>query len=393
MKPRRVLSLDGGGTWALIQVKALIDLYGEQTKGRAVLRNFDLVAANSGGSLVAAGLIEDLALGALLGMFLDEGWRRIIFAELRWYEKLDPRRLIMPAPRFSAARKREGLRAALPQHGGTKLDALDLSGRNGEPVRFLFSAYDYQRDRARFLRSWPSLAGGYKPPFAALTLADAVHASTNAPIKYFDAPAQIEGSSCWDGALSGYNNPVLAAAVEALALGWRREDIAILSMGTGSTMLPLSGRADCGALLKAMEEPSLVGDIEKATTTIIADPPDAHSFIAHLMLGGPLPTASECPSEATSIVRMNPLIQPLGDESSGWQLPPGLGCDEFAKLVALDIAAIEQEDAGLIARFAELWIGGVVRNQPVRGNRALECEIGFPDYAGARAAWQDLTED
>ena len=43
----RILSLDGGGTWSLIQVKALIALYSKDTSGHAVLRAFDLVAADS----------------------------------------------------------------------------------------------------------------------------------------------------------------------------------------------------------------------------------------------------------------------------------------------------------------------------------------------------------
>ena len=60
--PFRVLSLDGGGAWALIEVRALMALYGEGATGHQVLKNFDLVDANSGGvtntndrSLTAAG--------------------------------------------------------------------------------------------------------------------------------------------------------------------------------------------------------------------------------------------------------------------------------------------------------------------------------------------------
>ena len=48
----RILSLDGGGTWALIQVKTLISLYGGDTPGQTILQDFDLIAANSGGSIV-----------------------------------------------------------------------------------------------------------------------------------------------------------------------------------------------------------------------------------------------------------------------------------------------------------------------------------------------------
>src|SRR5579862_8436570 len=76
----RILSLDGGGTWALIQVKALIALYGENAPGRSVLRDFDLVAANSGGSIVLGGMIENLALGEILGFFQDEAKRKSVFS-------------------------------------------------------------------------------------------------------------------------------------------------------------------------------------------------------------------------------------------------------------------------------------------------------------------------
>jgi hypothetical protein len=56
-KPFRILSLDGGGTFALIQAKVLDDLFpGED--GHQVLSHFDLVSACSGGAIVAAALIE-----------------------------------------------------------------------------------------------------------------------------------------------------------------------------------------------------------------------------------------------------------------------------------------------------------------------------------------------
>ena len=117
----RILSLDGGGTWALIQARVLQDLYGTQARGHAVLRNFDMVVANSGGSLVAAGLAENLALDEILGMFLAAETRGRIFVPLPWHKKLNPLRLLgVPAPRFSAADKLEGLKKLQPR--GCKLD-------------------------------------------------------------------------------------------------------------------------------------------------------------------------------------------------------------------------------------------------------------------------------
>ncbi len=59
MSPYRILSLDGGGSWSLIQIRALQEIYGDNIKGRDLLAKFDLVAANSAGSIVAATLIED----------------------------------------------------------------------------------------------------------------------------------------------------------------------------------------------------------------------------------------------------------------------------------------------------------------------------------------------
>jgi hypothetical protein len=72
----RILSLDGGGTWALIEVRTLMKLYGNDATGHQVLKTFDLVAANSGGSLVLAGLVENLPLKEFLQYFMDENKRR-----------------------------------------------------------------------------------------------------------------------------------------------------------------------------------------------------------------------------------------------------------------------------------------------------------------------------
>ena len=43
----RILSLDGGGAWALIQVRTLIDLYGGETRGNEILAEYDLAACRS----------------------------------------------------------------------------------------------------------------------------------------------------------------------------------------------------------------------------------------------------------------------------------------------------------------------------------------------------------
>src|ERR1700685_1062174 len=85
MSEYRILSLDGGGPWALLQVMALQDLYGDVT-GHDVLRKFDLIAANSGGSLTLGGLILNWKLSDLLNMFLDDSKRSQIFVPATFLE-------------------------------------------------------------------------------------------------------------------------------------------------------------------------------------------------------------------------------------------------------------------------------------------------------------------
>ena len=44
----KILSLDGGGSWALIQARVLLDMYGD-ISGHKLLQEFDMVISNSGG--------------------------------------------------------------------------------------------------------------------------------------------------------------------------------------------------------------------------------------------------------------------------------------------------------------------------------------------------------
>lgn len=74
--PYRILSLDGGGSWALIQVKCLQRLFKPEATGHEVLRHFELVAASSGGSIVLAALVANLKLSEILILFEDQSKRQ-----------------------------------------------------------------------------------------------------------------------------------------------------------------------------------------------------------------------------------------------------------------------------------------------------------------------------
>ncbi|NHQ85243.1 hypothetical protein HA050_03850 [Iodobacter sp. HSC-16F04] len=390
-----ILSLDGGGAWALIQVKTLIRLYGANARGHDVLKHFDLVAANSGGSIVVAALIENFTLAEILAFFTSESQRRAIFSELPWYNKFNPLNLFLPLPRFSTEKKLQALIAVFKQYGPEWMRDIQIMGKNNQPILFMFVSYDYDRDRAKFFRSWPSLAGAVTSPYADISLIDAVHASSNAPIQFFDQPAQIAGGQYWDGGLTGYNNPVLAAATEAIAASWKKEQIAILSIGTGSTMLPLLNNRthnEPGFLFKNQQISSIQNDIKKVAATILADPPDSHTFLAHLLIGGRLPLAmDECPVIDSGLIRLNPLIQANGNSEDGWTLPDGFDEEQFKRLINLDMAVIVQADIDLIVHFCELWMLDKVHNQAIRAGKDFICEIGFARFSDAIEKWQSYT--
>ncbi|MGA2052681.1 MAG: patatin-like phospholipase family protein [Opitutales bacterium] len=403
--PYRVLSLDGGGSWALIQVRALQELYGPNATGHQVLQRFDLVAANSGGSIVAATLAADWPLSKTLGFFLSEAARTSIFVELPLLERLENCVLGL-GPRYSAPAKLTGLAALLGADAGVTLDQWParVAANTGKPVNFLITGFDYDRQRAAFFRSnaasrAAALGGGPAPQ-----LAEAVHASSNAPVNYFDQPAVFHspafaGKRYWDGAMSGLNNPVLAGVVEALA----NQDpaaprpIEALSLGTASVQLPLSsGPAQTAPLYQVPASSGLIHDLKETATTILDDPPDEASFIAHVALGQPLPNPGDALPVSGSVVRMSPLVQPLFDAAGNPQMPvlaapaaaPTMSAAEvFAALVGLEMDAIEDEQVQLIQSLCEAWIAGNIYNQPIRTGANFSCEIGHRWFADAKAAW------
>ena len=406
----RILSLDGGGSWSLLQIMTLIDLYrsgGALLSGHHVLRDFDLVVASGSGSIVLGGLVKDLPLVDIRKVFEDEAQRRALFAPPRTRptarERL-LRHLTGTAPRYATRDKLDGLRRFLnsesgePGIGDVTLDALKT--RIELPTQLMIAAFDYDRQREVLFRSnIESRAADFGAP-AIATLAEAIHAATTAPLGFFDAPANVSrGRRCWDGALAGGNNPVLAAVAEALAAGVEARAIEVLSIGTGSVVLPMAGGNEDSASAKLVRQrlpAGEAGDLRKLADTLLDDPPDAASLTAYLALGHAVPTDSGERLAAGRLVRMNPLVQPIR-LANGWVRPAGLneaedGGDEFLRLRELAVDAVAPDEIALVQKFGALWHGDAVVNQPVRANSdTLDCEIGQRWYNEAKTQWLNLT--
>jgi hypothetical protein len=171
----RILSLDGGGIWALIEVKALIALYSPETKGHDVLKGFDLVAGNSGGSIVLGALVANLTLEQIFSLFEDEATRKDIFSlgsltEVFFHDSAELFASFVPddsnlnlkgiVPKYSTKHKLAALRRILHSPDGVPIGDVPLSKvtagmpRHGsEDVHLLITAFDYDVNRAVFFRS------------------------------------------------------------------------------------------------------------------------------------------------------------------------------------------------------------------------------------------------
>jgi uncharacterized protein len=396
----RILSLDGGGSWALIQVKALIELYGPEKPGREVLKDFDLVAANSGGSIVLGCLVEDLSLSKILAFFNDEVQRKSIFSKSDSVVDRTLHDLAGLGPKYSERNKLSALQHALPQRGNLSLpDAVAGIRRTGasEDLHILVTSFDYDRNRATFFRSTPATAPEWGHGDASIiALAEAIHASTNAPVNYFDAPAQFpdrEGRY-WDGGISGCNNPVLAAVTEAVVKGHAPTNIVALSIGTASVALPgpKAGGQLSSPYVREIAEPGIKNDLRKLAASILDDPPDIATFLAHVMTGSGIGLGTQVSD--SRIVRMSPLVSPVVKMVNGasvWSAPGSMTAPQFTNLLNLDFDAVEQPQIDEITQYADLWIKNEAPNQPIRmdGNTLVR-ELGQDRFGTAKSAWEAI---
>tara|TARA_R110000765_G_scaffold120744_3_gene216583 strand:- start:441 stop:791 length:351 start_codon:yes stop_codon:yes gene_type:complete len=106
--------LDGGRSWAVIQLLTLKDRYGNHN-GHEILRKFDLVIANSGGSIVLAALAEDYSIYKAITLFQNKKNREQMFHKNTFkdrYFSVDYLGLLNADfdPKYSTTKKRRLLR-------------------------------------------------------------------------------------------------------------------------------------------------------------------------------------------------------------------------------------------------------------------------------------------
>ena len=434
----KILSLDGGGSWALVQAKVLLDLYGD-IRGHALLRKFDLAIGNSGGSLVLACLCNDMLLSEICNVFEDENSRKQVFSKLSFLDKIIFKQdrfglfrgLLGIGPKYSTQNKLIGLTKVLSEKDhlfaqrqkyivDTPLNELPaLIGK--ESLQLLIIGFDYYRQRVSFFRSnMQSRTDLFSNKYYGMPLGHAIHASSNAPVNYFDAPATVSPfifqkkpdfkdpvyrntSWFWDGAVSGFNNPVLAGLVEAITNGASAQDCCILSIGTGmgnkviltdvATSTDPLDKIKCEA--NKNNEMVITGtsflfknDIRKMATSILDDPPDSATFIAYSVLDPTL-------SNSANFVRINPCYSPVfNKETNVYEVPAvyktnGNGLDKIKKLIALDMDAVEAAEVNMIVELCDKFITTsepCLPNQLIRGDISGKY-LGCATYKEAKEKW------
>lgn len=371
-KPYHILSLDGGGTWSILQLLTLQKRFGN-ISGYELLRKFDLIAANSGGSIVLATLIEDWPLSKSIAFFEDPAILNKIFARLRLSERLFPTdysRLfgIDFGPKYSTAKKLSGLRSLLKVSSSTPINQLESVIGPDAPA-ILIPTFDALHNRTKFFRSHSR-----SPEESALTITEIIHASSTAPVNYFDFPAELPHPSAvhpyflWDGALGGFNNPVAAAVVEAIKMTIPRSDIHVLSLGTGNKiMTPHDQQTFAQAATKArsfsrwtlrfFRHRHQLRYLKKAllqvSKSILRDPPDWSTYIAWFMLSDGQP---HWPLDR--FIRLSPLlhITPTTNQAAA---------SVIDTLHSFDKDATSEYEIEMLKLCHTLWSTGLILNQPI----------------------------
>ncbi|MCP1850286.1 MULTISPECIES: CBASS cGAMP-activated phospholipase [unclassified Bradyrhizobium] len=228
-RPFRILSIDGGGIRGVFPAAFLAELESRFLGGASIANHFDMIAGTSTGGIIALALAHGMTAREALNIYLERGERIFppavglgkVSRALRWL--------------FRPKHNQPALNEELLRIFGDKVldDAItrlvipSFEGRHGEPFLYKTPHHpDYQKDRHK--------------KFAHVAL------HTTAAPSYYPG-VEDDGYVMIDGGIWA-NNPVMNALVDALACFIAREDVRILSLGTGESTFTVDERARNGGI-------------------------------------------------------------------------------------------------------------------------------------------------
>ncbi|MEM7513073.1 MAG: patatin-like phospholipase family protein, partial [Bacteroidota bacterium] len=366
----KILSLDGGGSWSILQLLTLKEKYGN-VSGHEILKDFDLVLANSGGSIVLAALAENYTLQKAIDIFLLEENRSMIFSKNRYAEKFIPVSFFRGkfGPKYSTKRKKEAFDTLF--NTVSKIPMEKLPDHIGKPsLRISIATFDALNNRARFFKSY----GSEKDTFDSITITQAIHGSSNAPIQYFDFPAKMKAKNSniwyylWDGALGGFNNPTVAALIEAIKADVSLDSIKLISIGTGTKLMSVEDKKEFYDNMDITIQNRFYkfrlstwkrqidyffSTVVNQAKTILYEPPDWANYVAMMFL-----KQAQNTDIPNNFIRLSPMIH-IGKDTPEKVKPL------LRKLYKLDMDLTNDEDVQLLMEAFEEWKVGCIQNQPI----------------------------
>lgn len=237
--PLLILSIDGGGSRGVIPANVLYFL--ERHEGVSIRDEFDLFAGVSTGALVAAyialnsGSLETLANESYSAETLST-----IFDKSIWDRVLGR---MQNQPKYDGVNKR----AYIDRMIGT-LCINDITDKH-----LLILAYDFMNRELVTFKNHRGHDAAYNP-----SLAEICDAASAAPTLYPPVPTSAPKRR-WlvDGAMAT-NDPSHCAISEALSMGYKLDDLWMLSIGTGRPLHDLS-QEDRDRIGNASREWGIIG--------------------------------------------------------------------------------------------------------------------------------------
>lgn len=226
---KRILCIDGGGIKGALPASFLATI--EETTGERVIDYFDLIAGTSTGGIIALGLGLGFSAAEVKAFYENDGPRIFstfgLFASVRHVTKA----------KYEPTALREALQKIL---GDCRL---------GESAtRLLIPAFDSTQGHVHIFKTshHPRLEIDYRERAVDVALATAA-APTYFPAHQIEAGGYLVDGGVWA------NNPAGLAAVEAIGLlGWRPDEIRMLSLGCSSVPLDIPGAAGWATMNKGL---------------------------------------------------------------------------------------------------------------------------------------------
>lgn len=229
-RPFRILSIDGGGIRGVFPAAFLAEIEQRFLGGGSIGNHFDMIAGTSTGGIIALALAKGMSAREALKIYEGRGAR--IFPRLSVLGRLWRCLGWVRRPKHDQSvlmnELLEVFGDGLMDDARCRLVIPSFEGRHGEPFLYKTPHHpDYQKDRHKRLAH--------------------VALHTTAAPAYFSGVAD-DGYVMLDGGLWA-NNPVMNAVVDVLACyDVRREDIRVLSLGTGSETFSVTDRVRRGGI-------------------------------------------------------------------------------------------------------------------------------------------------